>query len=102
MKAKDMKKIERLTRFGAPGTKGGKPHLYGPYWWGCWQEDGQTKRVFIGKELPAELQWLLDGRIKRPGRRRWIWPAAPPEQELQTPSPVKDEPTPAASVKEGG
>jgi len=80
MKPGYTRKIERLTCFGCHGTKGGEPHVYGPYWYGCWQEDGKQKRVYIGKEVPAELQWLLDGRVMPGRRRRWIWPVARPEK----------------------
>jgi len=49
-------------------------HKVGPYWFGFWQENGKTKRVYIGRELPEELEVLLDTRIKPPGHRQYSWP----------------------------
>jgi len=46
----------------------------GPYWFGYWMENGKSRRVYIGKELPKELQAVLDARFKLPGRRYFIWP----------------------------
>jgi len=49
-------------------------HTTGPYWYGFWQENGVTKRVYIGRELPEELEVLLDTRVKAPGHRNYAWP----------------------------
>ncbi len=46
----------------------------GPYWYGYWQRNGKTKRVYIGKELPAELEVIRQSRTKPPGRTNYSWP----------------------------
>jgi len=46
----------------------------GPYWFGTYQENGKTERVYIGKELPEELHALLEARIKPLGHRNYFWP----------------------------
>jgi hypothetical protein len=46
----------------------------GPYWFGYWMEKGKSRRVYIGKELPKELQAVLDSRTKPPGRTNYSWP----------------------------
>jgi len=67
-------KITRvLSQFIIKKTSKGD-HKVGPYWFGFWQENGKTKRVYIGRELPAELKVLLDTRIKAPGHRQYYWP----------------------------
>jgi len=49
-------------------------HKTGPYWWGYWQENGNTQRVYVGRELPKELKVLLDTRVKAPGHSLYYWP----------------------------
>lgn len=49
----------------------------GPYWYGYFVEDGHTKRIYIGKTLPPELQILLQTRSKPPGRTNYAWPGRP-------------------------
>jgi len=46
----------------------------GPYWFGGYQENGETRKVYIGKELPEELHGLVEARIKPPGHRNYFWP----------------------------
>ena len=46
----------------------------GPYWRGHYRENGQRVTVHIGKQLPAELFWLLKGRYKKPGSNFFSWP----------------------------
>jgi len=52
-------------------------HTTGPYWFGFWQENGKTKRVYIGRQLPGELEVLLSTRVKPPGHTQFIWPGVP-------------------------
>lgn len=73
----DKAKLSKITRISAQfmTKKTGKgDHKAGPYWFGFWQENGKTKRVYIGRELPAELEVLLDTRVKIPGHRYYSWP----------------------------
>ena len=46
----------------------------GPYWRGSYYENGKERTVYIGKELPDSLRYLLDGRYKRPGYQEFTWP----------------------------
>ena len=46
----------------------------GPYWQGMYWENGRSVSVYIGKELPDSLRYLLDGRYKRPGCETYTWP----------------------------
>lgn len=36
------------------------PH--GPYWYAYWKEDGRSRSQYIGRELPADIRRLLEGR----------------------------------------
>lgn len=49
----------------------------GPYWYGYWQQDGKSKRVWIGKELPEALRILTEGRVKKPGYKHYTYPPRP-------------------------
>lgn len=73
----DPKVISKITRvhpeFG-PKKPGKAVKASGPYWFGFWQENGITKRVYVGKELPEELKVLLSTRFKAPGHRQYSWP----------------------------
>ena len=69
--------INKITRVHAQfiTKKTGKgDHTTGPYWFGFWQENGKANKVYIGRELPAELEGLLDNRFKQPGHRYYTWP----------------------------
>jgi len=73
----DKKLIRVITWVGKeyiPHTVGRKKYRKGPYWFGYWYGNGKRYRVYIGKELPAPLQYLLDNRYKVPGHKRWTWP----------------------------
>ena len=74
--------ISKITRvhpeFRTHATKDG-PHTTGPYWYGFWQENGKTVRVYFGRELPPELQALFDSRYLLPGHTTFSWPARPQE-----------------------
>ena len=51
----------------------------GPYWFGYWRESGKDRRVYVGKELPPELEVILASRRKPPGRVHYSWPGRPQE-----------------------
>lgn len=69
-----LSKITRVqAQFMTKKTRKGSRKV-GPYWFGYWQENGNTQRVYIGRELPAELEVLLDNRVKYPGHRQYSWP----------------------------
>ena len=72
--------LSKITRLGPqylPSKSPGTDNTTGPYWWGYWQEDGVTKRVYIGKQLPEELKVLLSTRFKAPGHSQYFWPGRP-------------------------
>jgi len=69
-----LSKITRVTSQFITKKTGKGDHTTGPYWYGFWQENGKVKRVYIGRELPAELEVLLETRIKAPGHRQYYWP----------------------------
>ena len=76
----DPQVISKITRvmseFQTRHTPQGD-HTTGPYWFGYYQLNGKTKRVYIGRELPAELEVLLSTRTKAPGHRQYSWPGRP-------------------------
>ncbi|MBA7637639.1 hypothetical protein ES703_45285 [subsurface metagenome] len=74
MDAITINKITRVTaNFMTKTTPKGKS-ITGPYWRGFYQENGKVKTVYLGKELPAELELLLNTRFKAPGHRNYSWP----------------------------
>ena len=74
MDAITLSKITRVNaQFITKKTSKGD-HQTGPYWYGFWQENGKVKSAYIGRELPAELELLLDARVKIPGHRNYSWP----------------------------
>ena len=75
MKADKLLRVTALyQRYHKEKRKGGIVR-YGPFWYGWYREDGVQREVYIGKELPKDLQWLLEGRYKPPGYKQWRWPA---------------------------
>ncbi|MBA7605675.1 hypothetical protein ES703_12813 [subsurface metagenome] len=69
-----LSKITRVhARFITKKTGKGD-HTTGPYWFGYWQEKGKPQRVYVGRELPEELEVLLNARVKPPGHRNYAWP----------------------------
>ncbi|GAI59054.1 unnamed protein product [marine sediment metagenome] len=48
--------------------------IFGPYWFGYWQENGKQKGTYIGKELPESLKDMLERRFKKPGYKNYAWP----------------------------
>ena len=74
MKKDVLGKIQRVYQFWTKTKTKKGVTLTGPYWQGCYQEDGKSKTVYIGKELPAELVRLVEGRITRQGYKNTAWP----------------------------
>ena len=73
-KSKSLEKVRRLARkYKKRQTKRGKV-ITGPYWTGYYQENGKSVEVYIGRELPESLRWLVKRRIKRPGYQNYTWP----------------------------
>lgn len=67
-------KIVRVyQQYDIKQIKSGKRY-YGPYWYGYFQENGQIKRVFIGKKLPESLKYLIKKRFVRKGFKNYTWP----------------------------
>ena len=71
------KALEKITRvqkqYISRNTKRGKRQS-GPYWFGLYQKDGKTVKVYIGKELPKGLRYLIKKRYRKPGHRNYTWP----------------------------
>ena len=74
MDAITLNKITRVHPQFMTKKTGKGDHTTGPYWFGYWQESGVTKRAYIGRELPAELELLLETRFKIPGHSLYSWP----------------------------
>lgn len=74
MKKSILRKIQRVEQFYVRTKNAGGLQGYGPYWRGTWFENGKERRVYLGKELPESLQYLLDGRYKRSGYKNYTWP----------------------------
>jgi len=74
--------ISKITRVQPESkthhTKAGESTT-GPYWYGYWQENGNTMRVYIGRQLPPELQAIYDSRYLRPGHIKYSWPGTLPQ-----------------------
>jgi len=88
MKPEDMVRIQGLYQANTKKRRKGKIYTSGPYWWGWWMKDGKQTLRYIGKELPKELQYLLDGRVKLPGRKLSCWPAQKPVKDFDTKTPT--------------
>ncbi len=75
IKPEDMIKIQGLFKMKIWARYKGKRLHRGPYWFGWWMDNGKQERRYIGKNLPPQLEFLLKGRVKLPGRKLWSWPA---------------------------
>ncbi|MBA7644303.1 hypothetical protein ES703_52045 [subsurface metagenome] len=74
MKEGEEERIVRVyQQYDTKKTPKGKRY-YGPYWYGYFQENGKEKRVFIGKQLPDSMKYLIKERFKRPGYKNYTWP----------------------------
>ncbi len=89
MKLETINKVQGLFQTTFKRRVKDKTYTFGPYWRGWFMEDGKQKQLYIGKELPKELQYLLDGKVMRPGRKLWSWPAqkAVNNQDTETHTP---------------
>jgi len=74
MKKSVLRKITRVQQFYQRGKKGRSVKKYGPYWRGVYSEKGREVTVYLGKELPDSLRYLLEGRLKRRGYKNYAWP----------------------------
>ena len=74
MKDGDLKKIQRVYQYYVTTYKNGKTYRRGPYWRGYGTYDGIAYTIHIGKELPPELQKLIDKRVEVKGAKRYNWP----------------------------
>lgn len=74
MEAKHMTMITRVRlEYKTRKLKNGSTKD-GPYWFGYYQLNGKTSRVYIGKELPPELAAIPGTGIKPKGRIYHSWP----------------------------
>jgi len=69
MKAEYIPKVQWVSQEYMVSWRGGTKKRWGPYWYGYWWENGGTRRVYIGKELPEYLGYLLEKRGKRAAKR---------------------------------
>ena len=74
MKEGDLKKIQQVYKYYVTTHKKGKTYKRGPYWRGSGTYDGIHYTIHIGKDLPQELQKLLDDRVERKGVKVYNWP----------------------------
>jgi len=74
MRKSDLRKVRRVYRAYVKYKTLSGVKSCGPYWRGMYLENGKTVTVYIGKELPDSLRYLLDGRYKRPGCKEYTWP----------------------------
>ena len=74
MKKSVLRKITRVYQYWVEYKTRSGVKRCGPYWRGDYWESGQSVTVYIGKELPDCLRYLLEGRYKRNGYRLYTWP----------------------------
>jgi len=71
---KILRKIQRVyhckTKIKKPS---GKIYSY-RFWWGFWDEGGETKKVYVGRELPDELKELMKWRVPSGDGGQFWWP----------------------------
>lgn len=67
-------KIQRVYRQYDTRKVGRAIRHYGPYWFGYYQRDGRHVKVYIGKELPESLKYLIRKRFVKPGYKNYTWP----------------------------
>ncbi|MBA7552538.1 hypothetical protein ES705_45106 [subsurface metagenome] len=73
MKRGVLKKIRRLEQFWVEMDTPRGVRKYGPYWRGVYWANDREKTVYLGKELPGSLKYLLAGRVKRRGYKNYAW-----------------------------
>ncbi|MBA7702663.1 hypothetical protein ES703_111432 [subsurface metagenome] len=76
MKKSVLRKIRRVYRYWVNYKTLDGVKRCGPYWRGSYTEGGREVTVYIGKELPDSLRFLLEGRYKRHGYREFTWPGS--------------------------
>ena len=74
MKKSVLRKIRRVYQYWVKQESKDGVKRTGPYWRGSYTEGNKEVSVYIGKELPDSLRYLLDGRYKRPGYETYTWP----------------------------
>lgn len=74
MKKSVLRKIKRVYQFRVKYKTQDSVKSTGPYWRGMYTENGRKVTVYLGKELPDSLRYLLEGRYKRPGYEGYTWP----------------------------
>jgi len=74
MRKSVLRKIQRVYQYWVNYSTQGGAKRCGPYWRGEYREKGRSISVYIGKELPDSLGYLLHGRYKRPGYNQYTWP----------------------------
>ncbi|MBA7644118.1 hypothetical protein ES703_51855 [subsurface metagenome] len=74
MRKSDLGKVRRVYRAYVKYKTRKGIRSCGPYWQGRYWENGRSVTVYIGKELPDNLRYLLEGRYKRPGCEDYTWP----------------------------
>ena len=74
MRKSILRKIRRVYEFWVVRKTEEGVKKCGPYWRGEYWENGGSVSVYIGKELPDSLRYLLEGRYKRPGCKDYTWP----------------------------
>lgn len=60
------------------------------YWWGYWMEDGQRKKVWVGKELPESLKCLVRAKLYSTNERRYHWPKSKHGPDMKKVKPAAD------------
>ena len=74
MKKSVLRKITRVQEFYPRHKTRNGLKKSGPYWRGMYSEKGKEVSVYLGKELPDSLRYLLEGRLKRRGYKNYAWP----------------------------
>ena len=74
MKKSVLRKITRVQQYYATYKTRSGVKKCGPYWRGVYSEKGREVTVYLGKELPESLRYLLEGRLKRRGYKNYAWP----------------------------
>ena len=78
MKKSVLGKITRVQEFYPRHKTRNGVKKSGPYWRGIYSEKGKEVTVYLGKELPESLRYLMDGRYKRRGYKLYTWPGRKP------------------------
>ena len=87
MRKSDLEKVRRVYQCYMKYKTLKGVRSCGPYWQGMYWENGRSVTLYIGKELPDSLRYLLAGRYKRPGSKAYTWPGSKEggEQNVKTP-----------------